>query len=138
MTKIAKLVEVSFTVRVIVNEDATEDQIISATYNKLQDKLDNREVGDNLVSIDDDVECPYIEEFEDAISENVDERITKKMVDNARHYLVADTDEEIREMIRLIYDYEDENEVIDYIDGVLVWEKVTNSFTCGQFIEHIS
>lgn len=57
--KVAKLVEVSLLVRVIVDENATEDQIIQATYPKLQDKLDNREVGDNVMSIEDDEEVPF-------------------------------------------------------------------------------
>lgn len=57
--KVAKLVEVSLLVRVIVDENVTEDQIIAATYPKLQDKLNNREVGDNVVSIVDDEEVPF-------------------------------------------------------------------------------
>ena len=57
--KVAKLIEVSLLVRVIVDADATEDQIIAATYPRLQEKLDNREVGDNIVSIEDDEEVPY-------------------------------------------------------------------------------
>ncbi len=59
MAKVAKLVEVNFLTRVIVDEDATEDQIIAASYKGFQDKLDNREVGDNLSSIENDEECPY-------------------------------------------------------------------------------
>jgi len=57
--KVAKLVEVSLLVRIIVDENATEDQIIEATYPKLQDKLDNREIGDNVMSIEDDEEVPF-------------------------------------------------------------------------------
>lgn len=70
MTKVAKLVEVSLLVRVIVDENATEDQIIAATYPKLQDKLDNREVGDNVVSIEDDEEIPYGEALTDKEENN--------------------------------------------------------------------
>jgi hypothetical protein len=59
MTKVAKLVEVSLLVRIIIDENATEDQIAEATYPKLQDKLNNREVGDNIVSVEDDTEVPF-------------------------------------------------------------------------------
>lgn len=45
--------------RVIVDENATDDQIIAAAYPKIQDKIDNRELGDNLESIEDDEECPF-------------------------------------------------------------------------------
>lgn len=66
MTKIAKLVEVSLMVRILVDIDATEEQIIEATYPKLQARLDNREVGENIASIEDDTECPYDPEFDGA------------------------------------------------------------------------
>jgi hypothetical protein len=134
MNKVAKLIEVSLMVRVIVDENATEEQIIAASYDKFQDKLDNRELGDNLVSIEDDTECP----FGSFDSDNENDVITNSMVKNAKHYLFAHSDEEIREMVRKIYEYEDENEIIDYIDGVDVWEKVQFSFTCEQFINQIS
>ena len=57
--KVAKLVMVSLMTRVIVNEDATDDQIIEASYKGFQAKLDNRELGDNVESIEDDDEVPY-------------------------------------------------------------------------------
>jgi hypothetical protein len=135
MNKVAKLVEVSLLVRVIVDENATEDQIIAASYDKFQDKLDNRELGDNLVSIEDDTECPF-GTFDSDIE--FDDEITKEMVKNARHYLCADSDKELRKMIRNIMDCEDGTQLIDYIDGVVVWEKIEYSFSVDAFIEHIS
>ncbi len=59
MTKVAVLVEVSFTVRLIVDVEATNEEIIPLLYPLIQDRLDNREVGDNLVSVEEDIECPY-------------------------------------------------------------------------------
>lgn len=59
MGKVAKLVEFSLMVRVVVDENATEDEIIAASYPKVQDKIDNRELGDNLASIEADEEMPY-------------------------------------------------------------------------------
>jgi hypothetical protein len=56
--KVAKLVMVSLMTRVIVDENATDDEIIAASYQGFQDKLDNRELGDNLEEIRDDDECP--------------------------------------------------------------------------------
>ncbi len=64
MAKIAKLVEVSFVTRVIVDENATDEQIIEASYKGFQAKLDGREVGENIASIDDDTESPYDAEFD--------------------------------------------------------------------------
>lgn len=58
MTKIAKLVTISLTVRVIVDEDATEEQIIDAAKPKMRAML-NEEVLDHLEKIKDDKECPF-------------------------------------------------------------------------------
>lgn len=59
MAKVAKLVEFSLLVRVIVDENATEDEIIEKAYPKVQDKIDSRELGDNMISAENDEECPY-------------------------------------------------------------------------------
>ena len=131
MNKVAKLVEVSFTVRVVVTEGVSDDVIIRASYDKLQEKLDNNEVGDNIVSIEDDTECPFDPE------RDVEGVITRKMLKNAAHYLCAADDDELRKMVEIIYNHEDEDEIIDYLDDVIVWEKVEFSFTCKQFIEQI-
>lgn len=55
---VAKVVEISLSVRVIVDKDATEDEIIAAVYPKVQEKINFRELGDNVVSIEDDEEVP--------------------------------------------------------------------------------
>jgi hypothetical protein len=134
MNKVAKLIEVSLMVRVIVDENATEEQIIAASYDKFQDKLDNRELGDNLVSIEDDTECPF-GSFDTDNQE--DDGITNSMIKEAKHYL-SDGEISTREMIKRIMEYEDGGQFIDYVDGVVVWEKTEYSFTCDAFIDQIS
>ena len=59
------------------------------------------------------------------------------MIDKAEQFLAYDNEVSTAEMIELIDKCEDENEIIDYIDGVSVWEKVEFSFTCEQFLEQI-
>jgi len=59
MKKIARLVEFSLLVRVVVSENATDDEIIEASYKHVQDKIDNRELGDNLISNEIDTEVPF-------------------------------------------------------------------------------
>jgi hypothetical protein len=92
-------------------------------------------LGDNLVSIEDDTECPFGTIDSDTQENDV---ITNSMVKNAKHYLSANTDKELRKMIRNIMDCEDGTQLIDYIDGVVVWEKIEYSFSVDAFIEHIS
>jgi len=57
MRKVAKLVAYSFMTRVVVDEDATEDDIIRATKRMINEKV-NLELGEHLESIEDDEECP--------------------------------------------------------------------------------
>ncbi|MEK6829790.1 MAG: hypothetical protein AABY15_06750 [Nanoarchaeota archaeon] len=63
--KKAMLVEFSLMVRVIVDENATDEQIIEASYPKIHDKINNRELGDNCVSIENDEEVPFGEAPDD-------------------------------------------------------------------------
>ena len=58
MRKVAKLVAYSFLTRVVVDENATEDEIIRATKRMMKTKVDD-ELGENLESIEDDEECPF-------------------------------------------------------------------------------
>ncbi len=58
MAKVAKLVYVSMVTRVIVDEDATDEQIIQASKNSFVEKVRN-ELGENLEEIVDDEEVPY-------------------------------------------------------------------------------
>lgn len=59
MSKVAKLVYIDLLVRVIVDENASQDDIIAAAYPKVQDKINNRELGDNISDILEDTEVPY-------------------------------------------------------------------------------
>lgn len=59
MKKVARLVEFSLRTRVIVDENATDDEIIRASYKGIQDKITNEELGDNLVEAELDEECPF-------------------------------------------------------------------------------
>lgn len=55
--KKALLVSYSFMTRVVVDEKATEDQIIIASKKMMRLKVDT-ELGENLEEIEDDTECP--------------------------------------------------------------------------------
>lgn len=58
MTKVAKLVAVSLMTRVIVEHDAPEEIILAHAREKFQHVIDT-DLGDNVESIEDDMECPY-------------------------------------------------------------------------------
>jgi hypothetical protein len=60
-----------------------------------------------------------------------------EIIAKASELLAYDSEISTEEMIKRIVKCKDENEIIDYIDGVDVWEKVEYSFTCEQFLEQI-
>lgn len=60
MAKVAKLVLVSFMTRVIVEDTATEEEILEASKYRFHEKVRD-ELLDNLDEIKDDTECPYID-----------------------------------------------------------------------------
>lgn len=58
MGKVAKLVTITLTTRVVVDENATENDIMTLALPRLTDKLIN-EPFEHLEEIIDDVEVPY-------------------------------------------------------------------------------
>lgn len=66
--KKAKLVQVVFTTRVIVDENENEEydygKMVSDVTNNLMKRIENCEVEENIETIFDDEECPYNEEFD--------------------------------------------------------------------------
>lgn len=56
--KVAKLVYVSLVTRVIVDENATDEQILEAAKSHFIEKVET-ELGEHLEEIIDDEECPY-------------------------------------------------------------------------------
>lgn len=58
MKKVAKLVVVSLMARVVVDEDATDEQILDAVRPQFANKV-QMELEDHLEEIFDDKECPF-------------------------------------------------------------------------------
>lgn len=58
---VAKLVYYSLVTRVLVDENATDEEIIEASKDKILDKVNN-ELGENLEDIIDDIEYPITTE----------------------------------------------------------------------------
>jgi hypothetical protein len=70
--KVAKLVRVSLVTRVIVDIDATDQEIMELAVPKLSENLMDSPF-DNLDEIVDDTECPYEEEYLDLYGSVSDE-----------------------------------------------------------------
>lgn len=61
--KVAKLVAVSFLTRVVVEENATEEEILEKAKSNFAFKIED-ELSENLEYIVDDIECPYDEKYD--------------------------------------------------------------------------
>ena len=77
----------------------------------------------------------------------IDEAVEKLLVafepspeDIAYEILCCDDEYPLKDMIELIQDQDavDGSMLIDYVEGVQVWEKLQYEFTCSQFLKHIS
>jgi len=66
MSKIAKLVIVSLVTRVIIDKNATPEEVVAKAKQGFQAKLDNNELMDNLEEIREDVEIPFGTILQDA------------------------------------------------------------------------
>jgi hypothetical protein len=67
--KVAKIVTISLMTRVVVDEDASENDIFEAARHRFKDKIDT-EMGENIGDIYDDVECPYDPDLDFEPSDN--------------------------------------------------------------------
>jgi hypothetical protein len=62
----------------------------------------------------------------------------QNVITRVRHLLCElDTDEEVVEAVRAIVNHKDQDAYVDWVDGIIVWDKVTNTFTCEEFLDEI-
>jgi hypothetical protein len=64
MSKVAKLVTITMKTRILVDENASESDIIELASIRMSEKIQH-EFNENLESIEDDIECPYNPEFDE-------------------------------------------------------------------------
>jgi hypothetical protein len=64
MSKVAKLVTITMKTRILVDENASERDIIELASIRMSEKIQH-EFNENLESIVDDIECPYNPEFDE-------------------------------------------------------------------------
>lgn len=62
MALVAKLVSIVLITRVVVEEDATDEQIVDASRARFLEKVHDTSLGENIEEIKDDTECPYDED----------------------------------------------------------------------------
>ena len=107
-------------VRVVLN---AMDDIITLLGLEADPRINIELVGDSEIVVDDEQDSLTKEE--------------KAMLKDASQLLSVDCDEDLIFMVTSIVNHENQGELIDYIDGVNVWEKVKFEFTVKQFCDLI-
>jgi len=57
--------------------------------------------------------------------------------EKAGNYLCETESMSIRDMVQAIAENKKQNNLIDTVEGVVVWQKVENTFNCNEFLELI-
>lgn len=104
---------------------------------------------DHYTANDDERDAMKMEAFLYVEEDHVDEIAQADFVDNSdsarknvitkvRHLLCElDTDQDVVEAIRAIVNHKDQDAYVDWVDGIIVWEKVCNTFTCEEFLDEV-
>jgi hypothetical protein len=132
MAKVTKIVSISLMTRVIVDENATEEQIVEIAKKSFQKKLDNNELLENLDSISKDKEMPFgtldtdVEEIY-VLGENSINgiQLNEKIRDEELHeYYIVDRKEFINDLINWISEANGNNKILmkDDLEMLMDWE----------------
>ena len=95
-----------------------------------------RFINDNWIGGSVNDKLKRIDEAVDKILKAVDEQSPEDM---AYEILCCDDVYSIKEMIEVIQDQDtiDGSMLIDYVEGVQVWQKLELEYTCHEFLQHI-
>jgi hypothetical protein len=64
-------------------------------------------------------------------------KVSNRVIEKARHYLSADTSEELERMIVAIASHSNTNDLASSVDDVLVWSPLVDELTCETLLENI-
>lgn len=64
--------------------------------------------------------------------------IPEKVLDAASEFLVYNDYNDLAKMVKAIKEETDQDTLIDFVDDVVVWEKIEYGFTCKAFLELIN
>jgi restriction endonuclease Mrr len=64
-------------------------------------------------------------------------KVSNRIIEKARHYLSADTSEELERMILAIASHSNTNDLASSVDDVLVWSPLVDELTCETLLDNI-
>lgn len=82
------------------------------------------------------VEEDHVDEI--AQADFVDNGARKNVITKARHLLCElDTDQDVVDAVKAIVNHPNQDQYVDWVDGIIVWDKVANTYTCEGFLDEI-
>jgi hypothetical protein len=64
-------------------------------------------------------------------------KVSNRVIEKARHYLSADTSEELERMIVAIASHSNTNDLASSVDDVLIWSPLVDELTCETLLDNI-
>jgi len=66
-------------------------------------------------------------------------KVSKKVIEKAKHYLCADTDDELSKMIEAIAKHEDDSDLVSNVDddSIVVWSPLVDTLRIETFLDNI-
>lgn len=107
----------------------------SKTASEIKDYLVKLAINDKLPL---DMTCLSTDAIERILNKNLKTDKKQLRLEKASSFLAGDAEKTTAQMVKLIEKHSDQNDLIDYIDGVEVCEAVESTFTCKQFLDLIN
>jgi hypothetical protein len=118
-----------------MNEEILHElaRLFMSQFNNEQMSLDEYlvEYSDKLTEEQYKLGCYILSLFDKDFSNN------REVLKKASIYLSVNDSEGLIFMVKQIIAHENQDELIDYIDGVVVWTKMELELTCKEFLEQI-
>lgn len=82
------------------------------------------------------VEEDHVDEI--AQADFADNGARQNVITKARHLLCElDTDQDVVDAVKAVLGHPNQDQYVDWVDGIIVWDKVSNTFTCEEFLDEI-
>jgi hypothetical protein len=82
------------------------------------------------------VEEDHVDEI--AQADFADNGARKNVITKVRHLLSElDTDQDVVDAVKAVLSHPNQDQYVDWVDGIIVWDKISNTFTCEEFLDEV-
>ncbi len=84
------------------------------------------------------VEEDHVDEIAQADFVDKSNAERQNVIAKARQMLCElETDQDVVEAIRAIVNHPDQDQYVDWVEDIVVWDKLSNTYTCEEFLDEI-